>query len=217
MKEDRNVIHLADYITQNAQIDEFNVHKPIPKLSSPESLLGKRAGALAFDFTLVAFAKTTLHSSYAIFINEFFAPFSGAARSALSEPNMGVHLAIFLTLFAGYFVVSGIIFEGSSLGKKIMGLQVINEDFVFNHLQSSHELNFMQMIQRTVGYVLCYLSFGTFFVFHFSSEDRRGLSDYLSNTRTVTNSWLKLMLEHKEYAAEVVTIDINSLREEEAA
>ena len=120
-------------------------------------------------------------------------------------------------LFAGYFLVNALIFEGSSVGKKLMGLVVINEDFTNSHIDKTHELNFMQSVQRTLGYVLCYLSFGTFFIFHFSSEDRRGLSDYLSNSRTVTTSWLKLMLEHKEFAAEVITIDIESLVVKEAA
>ena len=213
MNDDRNVIHLADYITQNAEVDDFNIHKPITQLSKPETLIGKRAAALGLDFFLVATAKTALHTSYGVFVNEFFAPFSEGFRSALSNPGIGVHVAVFLMLFAGYFLVSGLIFEGSSLGKKVMGLKVINEDFANSHLEASHELSFMQSVQRSAGYVLCYLSFGTFFVFHFSSEDRRGLSDYLSNSRTVTTSWLKLMLEHKEYAAEVVTIDIDSLKE----
>ncbi len=58
---------------------------------------------------------------------------------------------------------------------------------------------------------MCYLSFGTFFIFNFSSEDKRGLPDYLSNSRTVSDDWLKSMLEKKQYEAEVVSIDIRSL------
>lgn len=213
MNDDKNVIHLADYITQNAEVEDFNIHKPLPKMGQPDTLLMKRGAALAIDFSLVAVFKTALHTSYAVFINEFFAPFSSAFKTSMSSPNMAYHVSIFLMLFAGYFVVSALILEGSSIGKKLMGLQVINEGFTTSHLEQTHELSFMQSLQRTLGYVLCYLSFGTFFVFHFSSEDRRGLSDYLSNSRTVTSSWLKLMLEHKEYAAEVVEIDINSLDE----
>lgn len=213
MNDDKNVIHLADYITQNAEVEEFNIQKPLPTMSDPGSLLSKRAIGLGIDFSLIFAFKTALHGSFALFVNEFFAPFSNTFKTALSEPNMFFHVSIFLTLFAGYFLVSALIFEGGSLGKKIMGLSVINEDFTTSHIEHTHEISFMQAVQRTAGYVLCYLSFGTFFVFHFSSEDRRGLSDYLSNSRTVTTSWLKLMLEHKEYAAEVVTIDIASLNE----
>lgn len=213
MNNDKNVIHLADYITQEAKIEDFDISKPLPQLGHPDSLLIKRGAALALDFSIVLTFNAALHTSFAVFVNEFFAPFSNTFKAGLTTPNMAYYASIFMVLFAGYFLVSALILDGGSIGKKVMGLKVINENFTNSHIDQNHELNFMQALQRSLGYVLCYLSFGTFFIFHFSSEDRRGLSDYLSNSRTVTDSWLKLMLEHKEYAAHVVTIDINSLNE----
>ena len=75
MNNDKNVIHLADYITQNAEVEDFNIHTPLPKLGQPDTLLKKRAAALAVDFSIIALFNTALHTSYSVFVHEFFAHF----------------------------------------------------------------------------------------------------------------------------------------------
>ncbi len=211
MKNEKNVIHLATYLNEDAKVSEFSIHKPIQKLSEPDGHLVKRGSALVFDIATIAFLKTLLHSAYLVFVSEFLSPFSYLIKKELSSPNMGLHILIFAIVFISYFFISGLLLEGGTIGKKIMGLKVVNNDFIQNPRNEDSSLLITQSLKRSIGYLACYLSFGTFFVFHFSSEDKRGLPDFLSNTRTVSDEWLIQMSEHKEFEAEVITIDIGSL------
>lgn len=211
MNNENKVVHLVDYIEQNKKIESVSSDKLIPILGQPEPLLLKRGLAFMVDIMVIGLLKTSLDAGYGVFVNQYLSPFNSATKLGLTQSNIALHLSIFVMVFLGYFLFTTAVMNGKTLGKLIMKLTVINELFVQNHFEESHELNFSQVFQRSIGYVLCYLSFGTFFVFNFSSEDKRGLSDYLSTTRTVNDEWLSQMLEHKEFSAQEIKIDITSL------
>jgi uncharacterized RDD family membrane protein YckC len=211
MNNENKVVHLVDYIEQNKKIESVSADKLIPILGQPGPLLLKRGLAFMVDMMAIALLKTSLDAGYGLFINQYLSPFNSATKYGLTQSNIALHLSVFVMVFLGYFLFTTAVMNGKTLGKLVMKLTIINELFVQNHFEESHELSYSQVFQRSIGYVLCYLSFGTFFVFNFSSEDRRGLSDYLSNTRTVNDEWLSQMLEHKEFSAQEVQIDIASL------
>jgi uncharacterized RDD family membrane protein YckC len=211
MNNENKVVHLVDYIEQNKKIESVSADKLIPILGQPGPLLLKRGLAFMVDMMAIALLKTSLDAGYGLFINQYLSPFNSATKYGLTQSNIALHLSVFVMVFLGYFLFTTAVMNGKTLGKLVMKLTIINELFVQNHFEESHELSYSQVFQRSIGYVLCYLSFGTFFVFNFSSEDKRGLSDYLSNTRTVNDEWLSQMLEHKEFSAQEVQIDIASL------
>ena len=213
MDNENKVVHLVDYIEQNKKIESVSTDQIIPILGQPEPLLFKRATALMIDIMVIGLLKTTIDTGYAVFVNDYLSPFNTATKLGLTQSNIALHLSVFITVFLGYFLFTTAVMGGKTLGKFVMKLTIINELFVQNHFEEGHELKYSQVVQRSIGYVLCYLSFGTFFVFNFSSEDKRGLSDYLSNTRTVNDEWLNQMLEHKEFSAQEVQIDISSLEQ----
>jgi len=211
MNDDNNVIHLSEHIQNNKKIDDVNLYENIKLLKKPQSNIVNRTVAFAVDFMIVLFINSSIHAAYALFVNQFLYPLDDKAKLLLLTSNTTLQMSIFLFLFGAYFLYSGVVLNGKTFGKTIMKLSIINEAFVINHIHSDHQITMTQSFQRTLGYLLCYFSFGAFFIFNFASEDQRGLSDYLSGTRTVDDEWLKLMLEHKEYAAEEVSIDIRSL------
>lgn len=211
MNNENKVVHLVDYIEQNKKIESVSADKLIPILGQPGPLLLKRGLAFMVDMMAIGLLKTSLDAGYGLFINQYLSPFNSATKYGLTQSNIALHLSVFVMVFLGYFLFTTAVMNGKTLGKLVMKLTIINELFVQNHFEESHELSYSQVFQRSIGYVLCYLSFGTFFVFNFSSEDKRGLSDYLSNTRTVNDEWLSQMLEHKEFSAQEVQIDIASL------
>ena len=107
--------------------------------------------------------------------------------------------------------------NGKTLGKMAMGLTVIKENYVHNMKEDQIHLTLSESAKRAAGYLGCLLSFGVFFVFTFASEDNRGLADYLSGSRTVSDKWLKQMQEFKETQQEQVIIDISRLDREKVA
>ena len=213
MNNGKKVIHLADYLNQELTIKDFDRYKPISRIEKNDPNLIKRACAFGFDLASIGFLKTLLHSSFLIFVGEFLSPFSYVLKKEISTPSIGIHVGLFALIYMSYFVLSGLFLDGNTLGKKIMGLKVINNNFSKDPTKHTHELSIKQIFQRSFGQLVCYLSFGTFFVFHFSSEDKRGLADFISNTKTVSNEWFELAQNYKEYDAEIITIDIETLEQ----
>ena len=217
MKDENKVVYLTDYIESKELITTVPRESTPLNLSDPKSHLAKRGVAFAVDMLLVGVVKTGIHGAYALYVNEFLAPLSYSKKMSLIEGNLLMHGAIFISIFFAYFLYSTLILEGKTVGKMAMGLRVINESFFLNQEEMDYKLSLPNALRRSLGYVLCYLSFGTFFIFNFSSEDKRGLPDYLSNSRTVSDEWLKQSLEHREYAKEQVYIDVKTLEIKKSA
>lgn len=209
MKEENNVLSLQDYINHKETVDQHQSFEPIQAV--PKSELVARAMAFGIDTFIILLVNYAVHAAYALFVNQFLHPLNSQSKMLFFDTQIGLSLSIFLILFGSYFVYTGVVLGGKTIGKMVFKLSVINENFVVNHLENTHQVTIKQSVQRAIGYLTCYLSFGTFFIFHLASEDNRGISDYLSGTRTVSDEWLAKMLEHKAYAAEEVTIDIRSL------
>lgn len=214
MENENKVVYLTDYIATNQTIS--TVPKKV-NLIDPKGHLIKRIVSFGIDLVAIGLIKMSLHGAYAVFINQFLSPLNFKQRAALINGNLLLHVTIFIAIYTAYFLYSSFVMEGKTLGKMTMGLRVINEGFVQDSSQMSYNLSLKNSVRRSMGYLLCYLSFGTFFVFNFSSEDRRGLPDYLSGSRTVSDEWLQSMLEHKQFDAEVINIDIKSLQNSKAA
>ena len=87
----------------------------------------------------------------------------------------------------------------------------VNDHFIHDVDEKNYKLTLSQAAKRAFGYLTCYLTFGIFFIFNFASEDKRGLADYISSSRTVSDRWLKEMIEYKLHQREQLSIEISSL------
>ena len=116
----------------------------------------------------------------------------------------------FLILLYSLFIL-----DGQTFGKKIFKLTTVSDDYFHNETDDSNDITLKQSFQRTAGYLACYLSFGTFFIFSMMSEDKRGLPDYLSSSRTVSLEWLKSTIAQRSAKGDIIQIDIHSLSESE--
>ncbi len=211
MKNNEKVVYLTDYIENDQEISTITPHNKVEHAHGPDTHLTKRIIAFGIDLASIMIVKTSLHTAYAIFINQFFSPINGHQRAQIIQGSLRCHALTFIAIYTSYFLYTSFILDGKTLGKMTMGLRVIDEGFIQDHNQEEYRMTFQNSIRRSIGYLMCYLSFGTFFIFNFSSEDKRGLPDYLSNSRTVSDDRLKSMLEKKQYEAETVSIDIRSL------
>jgi len=211
MESKNKVVYLTDYIHKNKNIKTLGPENIPVNLAKPHSNLIKRTWALGIDLLSISLINTGIHTSYALFIQEFLGPVHQIQKMDLVNGNMALHSMVFVSIYWVYFLYCTYVLNGKTLGKMSMGLRVVNESFFTSAIEMNYTLDFRNSFRRALGYLVCYLSFGTFFIFNFSSEDKRGLPDYLSKSRTVSDTWLAQMLAHKGSPQEVVLINIHAL------
>lgn len=205
------VTYLADYISQKKSIVTLERQYETVNLIRPRPMLFKRSIALMLDIVSISLIKMLLHTSYALFVGHFLGPLSYSQKSFLTQANPVIHISTFVLIYYSYFLFCTYILDGKTLGKLAMGLRVVKESYIRDPEEQNICLDLRDCFRRATGYLLCYLSFGTFFIFNFSSEDKRGLADYLSQSRTVSDHWLKEMQDFKTHQTQQVFIDVQSL------
>lgn len=203
-----NIISLAQHLKESKE--PLRPHAPVLNNKSTPSLAKKMAAFWA-DFCLILSVKTFCTISYGVFLEKYFFMLNNDQKSQLLIADLGLHLSLTLLIYFSYFVFCNYSMSGKTLGKYIFKLRTINDNFIFDKTQLNSDMDMTQSIRRAFGYLLCYLSFGTFFSFSFFSEDRRGLQDFFSGSRTVSDEWIESMMQYKLYESEVVVIDILQL------
>lgn len=215
MRDENNIIYLTDYLEDSHKIVTSEHGQQQFSALKPTSALTKRGIALLLDLAAMGVIYAMLFNGYAIFVSEFLSPLTYGSRFNLLQGDSLLALAVFLPLYFSYFLYCTFVMNGKTLGKMATGLRVIKEDFIHDQGLYDYQLSLADAFQRASGYLLCYLSFGLFFIFNFASEDRRGLPDYLSSSRTVTDAWLQQMLAHKQTQEEQLIIDISQLDQQD--
>lgn len=213
MKDETNVVHLSDFTHKNKELKILNESKILTKLSKPETHLVRRIFSFGIDLLTIMVLKSSIHVAYAVFINELMSPLSFQKKQALINGSMPLHLMTFMAIYFTYFFYTSFILNGKTLGKMAMNLTVISEHFIYNREETDYHLSLKECARRAFGYLFCFMSFGIFFIFNFSSEDKRGLADYISGSRTVSDDWLAKAIETKKYDHEHVYINIEELKE----
>jgi uncharacterized RDD family membrane protein YckC len=216
MKEN-NKIHLVDILNTTQTVPRTDAKSISLEKDNDGTVLIKRGIAFVVDLLTISLLKTAMTASFAIYLNSYLTPVNRLAKIELSQGNIAIHALVFLSVYFGYFLYSTFIMNGKTLGKIVMGLTVVNDLFYRSKSELNSDVSFNAAFKRSVGYLLCYFSFGTFFIFNFSSEDKRGLSDFISGSRTVSDRWLSQELERREYNAKAIYIDIAALETQEAA
>ena len=216
MKEN-NEIYLVDILNTTQTIPRTDTKSISFEKDNPGTVLIKRGVAFIVDLLTISLLNTAIATGFALYINSYLTPVNALQKMNLLQGNIVLHSLVFLSVYFGYFLYSTFILNGKTLGKIVMGLRVVNDSFYRSQSDLNPAVTLKAALNRSVGYLLCYFSFGTFFIFNFSSEDKRGLSDFISGSRTVTDKWLKHELEKREYNANALYIDIAALATQEAA
>ena len=217
MNNEENIIHLKDYLDHSEPIQILDHVESDFSAMFPKTNMFKRALALIVDLSTLTVLNVGIHNGYNLFVSEFLGPVNYENQYKLIQVDMAFSATIYLVLYFSYFLYCTYIMNGKTLGKMAMGLTVIKENYVHNMKEDQIHLTFSESAKRAAGYLGCLLSFGVFFVFTFASEDNRGLADYLSGSRTVSDKWLKQMQEFKKTQQEQVIIDISRLDREKVA
>lgn len=208
---DNNIIKLSEYTNSSEEIRTFNQFELHSTDIAKEKITQRRIYSFLVDLSAIMVINTAIHTSYALFINEYYSILHPQVKTGLLTGNFGIQAGVFILAYMTYFFYSLYILNGKSLGKMVFKLQTIDDNFIFSHEEKSFSIGPRQAFRRTFGYLSCYLSFGTFFIFSLLSEDKRGLPDYFSSSRTVSLEWLESMKAYKQYEKDHVRIDISSL------
>jgi uncharacterized RDD family membrane protein YckC len=134
-------------------------------------------GSLIFTLVLVAIIFTIfpdLSGKYAV--DEYT---WDAVLKASQRPATWLDWAIYVFFFIfgiAYFTFT-IGWKGQTLGKLMLGLKVVRTD--------GSRTGFLRAFIRSWGYILCIISIGIGFLVIAWNDQKRGLHDFISNTRVI--------------------------------
>jgi uncharacterized RDD family membrane protein YckC len=208
---ENNVISLVSHLEKNSNIETVNEFDIKPIDIANDDITQRRIYSFLVDFSAIMVINTAIHTSYALFVSEFFQVLNIKVKAQLLMGNFGLQAGIFLMAYMTYFFYSMFILNGQTFGKMFFKLHTIDDNYIFEEDSKQYYLGARQAFRRAFGYLTCYLSFGSFFIFSILSEDKRGIPDYFSNSRTVSEEWLEGMKAYKKYEHEEVRINITSL------
>ncbi|MCO4754014.1 MAG: RDD family protein [Bacteriovoracaceae bacterium] len=206
-----NVVKLVDFINAQKIPSTSDVEELDAFPLSKEKIILRRMFAFLCDFVCILTLKNMLYFSYAMFVANFLLPLTSAQKSTMIKMGNGWEVAIFTVVFFSYFLYCNFSLGGRSLGSHLMKLNVIDEKYPFDSEQEVWQPSFMQALKRTLAYMACYMSFGTFFFLSLLHEEKKGIPDFFSATRVVSDEWLKGFQACKRVDQEQVRININSL------
>ncbi len=210
---ENNVVNLVDHIKKKKEVETFDQAIVKPVAIENQKITQRRIYSFMVDFSSILVLSAAIQTSYVMFVNEFLYSLKFQAKSSLILENSPVQFSVFLLSFTAYFLYSLYVMDGQTFGKKIFNLRAIKDDFIFDEDVESECITLRESFRRTMGYLACYMSFGAFFIFSIMSEDKRGLPDYFSGTRTVSEELIASIKHFRANNSEAVTIDIESLRD----
>lgn len=210
---ENNVVNLVDHINKKKVIETFNESLISPLVLEKQKITQRRIYSFMVDFSSILVMSAAIQTSYVMFVNEFLYSLKLQAKSTLILENSPAQFSVFLLSFTAYFLYSLYIMDGQTFGKKVFKLRAVKDDFLFDEEVTEGSISLRESFRRTMGYLACYMSFGAFFIFSIMSEDKRGLPDYFSGTRTVSEELIQSLKLSKLDEKEAVTIDIDSLRD----
>jgi uncharacterized RDD family membrane protein YckC len=208
---ENNVISLVSHLEKNSNVETVNEFDIKPIDIANENITQRRIYSFLVDFSTILVINTAIHTSYAVFVSEFYSALNVQVKTQMIGGNFGLQAGVFLMAYMTYFFYSMFVLNGQTFGKKVFKLHTIDDNYIFEEDSSQFTLGARQAFRRSFGYLTCYLSFGSFFVFSLLSEDNRGIPDYFSGSRTVSAEWLEGMKAYKQYEHDEVRIDITSL------
>lgn len=212
MEKPNNIIQLTHYIEQQKKVVPSDFYA-VPTSMDDYKILSKRFVAFAIDNFFILSIWVAINIAYSTFIQSFYFFLNIKQQMLLASRDLPINFIVTMTVFWAYFVFCHYTLEGKTIGKMVMRLRTIKDDFIFDPEIMEFGPSLTNSIRRAFGYFICYFSFGTFFSFSFFSEDQRGVPDYYSSTRTVTDEWVGGMLQHKQYQSEIIYISLRSIKQ----
>ncbi len=187
-----NSDELLPIIVRNPR-DQRNPEKTMPK---DPNLLKKRVYSFTADLVVIALINKGLMYTYISFLKTYFYQLPLKTQFLLESKVYSIHSVSLLLVFWGYFIISYYWGEGKTPGKLLFGLKVYSPSFKNT---AEYHLTLKESFSRTMGYFLCYLTFGLLFGIAFFTKNKKGIPDWLSHTSIVSDEQMTY-LDHAYFS-----------------
>jgi uncharacterized RDD family membrane protein YckC len=197
-----NLINLHDYI---------ETEKKDPQdVLEPRKIFFKRMGAFFIDLITISFLHSTLFAAYRVFVDSHLYFLTSSSKDNLVESVQMIEIPILFLVFLTYFTLTLYIYQGKTLGKMIMKISTIHQDFLQEYGELNYMLSFQQCYRRALAYAFCYLSVGTLFAVSYFTKGQRGLPDFMAQSQTILDKDLENFIQMKT-AQDEVQINVENL------
>jgi hypothetical protein len=198
-----NVVNLVEIIQK----------KKIPKgfTFSFQKIFHKRVSAFLFDLMMISIVNAIIFSGYKFFVESHLYFLSFASKSNLTNGTEMIEAPIILITLLSYFTLSLYLYEGRTLGKKLMGIRTVDDKFINTYEQVSSELSLMQCYRRALTYALGYVTFGITLALSYFVKNHRGISEIYSQSTTISDHDYKKILEIKAHHQPQYEVDVFEL------
>lgn len=205
-----NVINLVDILNSKNKIKTFDKEYFSKKEISFKDHHALKSMAFILDFFLVVIIKELIVLSYQTFFTNYFYQVPHYTKKALLSGTSELGLSLTIISFMTYFLLTPYLFEGKTLGLKVMKLRLVNKDFYFGQ-NDNFLISLRESLHRTCGYVLGFFSLGLFAAVPFLTQHKKGIPDMLSNTFVISENDFEAHMHNHSLDEDLVYIDIDSL------
>lgn len=209
MKE-TNILKLTDYLKTKNKVKTFDRHFFSKKEISDKKHFASRFFAFAIDLFAVFVLKKIIMTSYQSFLLSYFYQIPTGTQKALIGGTSHLSLSLSILLFTTYFVLTPYLFEGKTLGLKLLNLRVVNKKF-YEGMDENFLISLKESLHRANAYLLGFLSLGLFTFIPFLTHDKKGLPEIFSKTFIISEEDFEAHIHNQSLNNEVVYIDIESL------
>jgi hypothetical protein len=198
MNTTNNVVELKNYLKRNIPSRELS--KSLFEKFQPSNCNFKRMQAFSIDIFIVGIIKISIDFAYATFLSTYFYNLDIFAQAELMNNMRIFSFAQAIVVASAYSFLNYYLMNGRTIGKKMMKLTTVNNEYVENIDFWNNELSAQQCIMRTLGYISSSALMGVMYAFPFMRSDRKSLSDLWSKSTVMTEAdFHQLFLYKSEY------------------
>lgn len=205
-----NVLKLTDYLQTKNKIKTFDRHFFSKKEISYKVHFGAKSFAFILDLFAVVILRQIVITSYQNFLTSYFYQIPAYTKKALLQNTGELTFSLSILIFMTYFVLTPYLFEGKTLGLKVMKLRSVNKKF-YEGKDANFLMSLKECLHRANAYILSILSFGLFTIIPFLTHDKKGLPEMFSHTFIISEDDFEAHIHNHSLDDEVVYIDIDSL------
>jgi hypothetical protein len=212
MSNTNNVVELKNYLKKNIPSRELT--KSLFEKFQASNCNIKRIQAFSIDLFIVGMIKTSIDFAYALFLSTFFYNLDIFAQAELINNMQIFSLAQAVVVASAYSFLNYYLLSGRTIGKKMMKLTTVNNEYVENIDFWNNELSINQCIMRTLGYISSSALMGVMYAFPFMRSDRKSLSDMWSNSTVMTEADFHQLFLYKSEYRESLYIEMPAAQEQ---
>lgn len=213
--EDKKVVDLKSYL--NKKIEPRKLQVNLDFLADRDKNLYKRSFAFALDIFIIGTIKVGTVYTYAKFLDGMIGGLNFSQKYQLAKALGYFDYTLTFLIFFSYFTFCFYSLSGKTLGKKLMKLTVVSDDYMNNPDEHDFKMSFKQAFNRTAGYLVSYMSFGVLFALPFLRKDHKSISEIFSKTTVITDMEFYQHFIMRNKTQEVIKIHFPDKDEKKAA